>query len=77
MSDLTYGEKLVGLNFNPSNNPAVTELKELFAKIVDHCADALAVIDDEDSPHGPIYREAMMRTLDAQMWCVKAATWEG
>ena len=33
--ELTFGEKAVGLTFNPSNNEDVQELKELYAKIID------------------------------------------
>jgi hypothetical protein len=31
---MTYGEKAVGLTFNPSNDPQVQEVKELYAKIM-------------------------------------------
>ena len=34
--ELTYGQKAVGLTFNPSNNPKVQEIKELYAKIIDY-----------------------------------------
>lgn len=75
---LTYGERLVGLNFNPSGDAKVAQLKTLFAEIVDICADELSDIDEDSVDEyqaGPIWREAIMRSLDAQMWTVKAATW--
>lgn len=70
----SYGERLVGLNFNPSGDPKVVRLKTLFAEIIDICADELHSPGDTEV-EGPIWREAIMRSLDAQMWCVKGATW--
>lgn len=71
---MTYGEKMVGLNFNPGGDAKVTDLKKLFAEIVDICADELADLTDNNEA-SLIWREAIMRSLDAQMWTVKAATW--
>lgn len=76
--ELTFGEKAVGLNFNPSNDPDVQELKELYAKVIDKLEDIKAKRPD---PDGPDY---MTNTLDGmalrdavrgQMSAVKAATW--
>ena len=72
----TYGEKLVGLDFYPSGDPKVKQLKTLFAEIIDICSDELTDLQEENSA-SPIWREAIMRSLDAQMWTVKAATWKG
>lgn len=71
---MSYGEKMVGINFNPSGDEKVAKLKEAFASIIDMCADELADLDNENEAT-PIWREAIMRSLDAQMWTVKAATW--
>jgi hypothetical protein len=71
----SYGKKLVGLTFNPSGDPKVTQLKTLFSEIIDICADELADLKDTDEA-APLWREAIMRTLDAQMWTVKSATWK-
>jgi hypothetical protein len=71
----TFGEKAVGLEFNPSGDPKVRELKELYAKIIDIC-------DAERSRGGPIdgkqrlYSIAITEAQAAQMWAVKAATWK-
>ena len=32
---MTYGEKAVGLNFNPSGDWKVRRIKELYAEIID------------------------------------------
>ena len=71
---LTFGEKAVGLTFNPSNDPTVQKLKELYAQIVDVC----------DSMRGTEQSKERMRLLSiaiteaqgAQMWAVKAVTWK-
>lgn len=36
--NLTYGEKAVGLTFNPSNDETVDQIKKLYAEIIDICA---------------------------------------
>ena len=33
--ELTFGEKAVGLTFNPSGDQTVHELKEAYAKVID------------------------------------------
>ena len=37
--ELTFGEKAVGLNFNPGNNPAVDACKRTFAAAIDQMHD--------------------------------------
>ena len=69
---LTYGEKLVGLNFNPSGDARVTVLKQAFSRIIDMCNDSLEGADDTEQA---LWLEAIRKSLAAQMWCVKAATW--
>jgi hypothetical protein len=69
----SYGHRLVGFTFNPSGDATVARLKGLFAEIIDICQDG---IDKGDDPtQNSLYGEAIMRSLDAQMWTVKAATW--
>ena len=74
MGEKTYGEKVVGIDFNPSGDPTVHQLKTLFAKIVDIC-------DAERAKAGPgekagVLTEAISHTLTAQMWTVKGVTWK-
>lgn len=83
--ELTYGEKAVGLTFNPSGDEKVTKLKKLFAEIIDLCNDARAphyeIAADGVSAvavqteHGRLYSIAITEAQAAQMWAVKAATW--
>lgn len=71
--ELTYGQKAVGLNFNPSNDPTVQKIKELYAELIDFinqmpCADR--------SERMRLIKIAITEAQTAQMWAVKAATWE-
>lgn len=72
--ELSYGERAVGLDFNPSGDPRVTVLKQAFAKIID------MLNDERDRPSTPselarLYSIAITEAQGAQMWAVKAATW--
>lgn len=75
--ELTFGEKAVGLTFNPSNNPEVTKVKKLYAEIIDG-------LNEMRTPHSnSVVANEMNRLLSiaiteaqgAQMWAVKAITW--
>jgi hypothetical protein len=68
--ELTYGEKAVGLLFNPSGNDAVYECKRRFADAIDQIHKAR-----EDSVDGEVKRLcsiAITEAQTAQMWAVKA-----
>lgn len=71
--ELTFGEKAVGLGFNPSSNPKVDELKKAAAQFIDLCNDLR-----ESSTDGEVKRmcsHAITEAQTAQMWSVKGATW--
>jgi len=73
--ELTFGEKAVGLTFNPSNDLKVQELKEAFAKVIDIVNNMRA----PESGNGEVRRLveiAITEAQTAQMWAVKAATWK-
>jgi hypothetical protein len=72
--EMTYGERAVGLTFNPSGDPTVARLKELYAAIIDIC--------EENRHHGAngseewrLWSLAIDDAQRAQMMAVKAATW--
>ena len=73
--ELTYGEKAVGLTFNPSNNEAVQAIKEAFAVAIDKIQDERAK-DTTPSEKGAMLTLAIREAQSAQMWAVKAVTWE-
>ena len=70
---MTYGEKAVGLTFNPSGDPKVQKLKELYAEIIDLLDDQLPGPSQEQ---GRLIKIAVAEAQGAQMWAVKAATWK-
>lgn len=71
--ELTYGEKAVGLTFNPSGDPTVQKIKELYAEIVDLCNDGRTVAGHGEK--GRLFSVAITEAQTAQMWAVKAVTW--
>lgn len=71
---MTFGEKAVGLSFNPSGDDSVRELKSLYARIIDVCNDARGNVE-ASSEMKRLYSIAITEAQSAQMWAVKAATW--
>ena len=74
---LTYGEKAVGLTFNPSQNGDVDFLKKTYAQIIDHLDDfRQGYIKRGDNPEMVrLCSIAITEAQTAQMWAVKAVTW--
>lgn len=73
--ELTFGEKLVGLTFNPSGDEKVQRAKELCAELAD-------LLNDNADPREerPLCRLLFDKTigdiLDAQMNVVKVLTFQ-
>ena len=71
--ELTFGEKLVGLNFNPSGDEKVTRAKQLCAELAD-------LLHYDFSSRGQsglsalLYEHAIGEILNAQMNVVKVLT---
>jgi len=79
MSDLTYGQKACGVSFNLGNNPDVDAIKRKYAEIVDLLAQLRDVQSFSSPPNKEILRMlsvAITETQTAQMWAVKAVTWQ-
>lgn len=72
--ELTFGEKAVGLTFNPSGDPLVIALKEKAAAFIDACAEARTAAGPGEK--GRMLSVAITEAQTAQMWAVKAATWK-
>jgi hypothetical protein len=73
---LTFGERLVGLNFNPSQDPKVKRAKELCAELADlvngHFVDE-PLTDDVKLKH-KLFDHVINQILVAQMSVVKVLT---
>jgi hypothetical protein len=72
-SELTYGQKAVGLTFNPSGNKAVSDCKGLFAHLIDQMAILRTQTQDPEARR--LASVAITEMQTAQMWAVKALTW--
>lgn len=70
---LTFGERAVGLTFNPSQNPQVKAIKEHYAATID----LLNTMRNEtsDKEVARMLSVAITESQTAQMWAVKAVTW--
>lgn len=75
MTEMTYGEKAVGLSFNPTGDDAVDEAKRTCAKLIDQM-DYLRS-NSTDSEVKRMASVAITEIQTAQMWAVKAITWKG
>lgn len=69
-----YGEKAVGLTFNPSGNPDVLKLKELYAEII-NMLNTFRINEGQPSEKGRLLSVAITEAQTAQMWAVKGVTY--
>lgn len=71
---LTFGEKAVGITFNPGGNPLVDSIKEKAAEYIDLLNEARNLTEN-----GEVKRQISIAITEAQtsqMWAVKAVTWK-
>lgn len=73
-SELTFGEKAVGLTFNPSGDLLVNQIKNVFAAAIDQMND-LRHLPTTSPEKKRLCSVAITELQGAQMWAVKAATW--
>lgn len=72
---LTLAERRAGVSFNPSNNATVDVIKRRSAELIQ-----ILMNVQNDSEDGEVKRMAAVAITElqtAQMWGVKAVTWEG
>lgn len=75
--ELTFGEKAVGLTFNPSGDTTVQKIKETCAEAIDvlnNLRDIAKGSDDGEAVR--MFSIAITELQTAQMWGVKATTWK-
>lgn len=72
--ELTFGERAVGLTFNPGGDTAVTTCKKYFAQIIDDLNSQRS--EDVSAEKKRLYSIAITEAQTAQMWAVKAITWK-
>ncbi len=73
LSEQSYGEKAVGLDFNPSGDSTVGLLKKPYAVIIDQLDYIRQTTDSAEKKR--LCSIAITEAQAAQMWAVKAATW--
>jgi hypothetical protein len=73
--DYSFGEKAVGLTFNPSGEDAVSKCKAEFAAAIDRMNDLRNATDNTEVKR--MASIAITEAQTAQMWAVKALTWRG
>lgn len=72
--ELTFGEKAVGITFNPGGNELVNQIKTNFAATIDHLNLCREQADNPEKKR--MYSVAITELQTSQMWAVKAATWQ-
>ena len=71
--DLSFGEKAVGITFNPGSSHEVAKCKKEFADVIDRMN--YLRIQSEDPEVKRMASIAITEAQTAQMWAVKAITW--
>jgi hypothetical protein len=71
--ELSFGEKAVGLTFNPGNNHEVHNCKKEFADVIDRMNYLRLQSDDPEVKR--MASVAITEAQTAQMWAIKAITW--
>jgi hypothetical protein len=72
--ELSFGEKAVGLTFNPGSSHEVDKCKREFASIIDRMNYLRAQSDNPEVKR--MASIAITEAQTAQMWAVKAITWQ-
>lgn len=70
---MTYGQKAVGVSFNPSNKGNVNSCKKAYANIIDGLNDAREKTEDFEERR--MLSIAITEAQTSCMWAVKALTW--
>ncbi len=74
VNEQTYGQKAVGINFNPSNDDAIYICKKRYADLIDEMNDLR--INSNSQEQKRLCSIAITEIQSAQMWSVKALTWK-
>ena len=72
--EMTFGEKACGVSFNPDGNPTVAQIKSDFAALVDNLNNVREVCNNGEKAR--MLSIAITELQTAQMWAVKAVTWQ-
>jgi len=70
----TFGEKAVGITFNPGGSQEINTCKRLYANVIDQLNDLRSTTEDGEVKR--LCSVAITEAQGAQMWAVKAITWK-
>ena len=71
--ELTFGQQIIGVSFNPSSMPEVDTTKMMCAGLIDALANSFD--NQQIAPmHGKIVDAAIIKIVEAQIMVVKALT---
>ncbi len=70
---ITFGERAVGIGFNPGGNVPVDQIKERAAALIDTLNDYRNAAEDGEVKR--MLSVAITEVQTAQMWGVKGVTW--
>jgi hypothetical protein len=73
-NEFTFGQKLVGLNFNPSGDPRVQRIKTICAELADIIEAHNKNIKSGNDISYIVLNSAISKILEAQMMAVKFIT---
>lgn len=71
---MTFGQKAVGISFNPSNDNAVDRLKQICANAIDELNTLRQTTESHLQKN--FCEIAIEQLMTGQMWGVKAITWK-
>lgn len=71
----TFGQKAVGINFNPSNENSVDRIKQIMANAIDEMNN-FRNQETTTSEQKRLASISITEIQGAQMWAVKALTWK-
>lgn len=75
--ELTFGEKAVGISFNPGGHAQVNAIKEKCAALIDELNNQREIAKAENNGEKIAQFTLAIRDIQSgQMWGVKAATWQ-
>jgi hypothetical protein len=74
--ELTFGEKLAGIDFNPSGNPKVQRAKELCAELANLIYDDYDNKEEVTDFYDYLYEHTVGEIVNAQMNVVKLLTFK-
>lgn len=75
--ELTFGEKAVGLTFNPGASDEVNNIKRAAASFIDTIYASQKIAESEGNGEKiAMCKLAIRDAQTAQMWAVKAVTWQ-